>query len=115
MPERASFAEAAALVIGAGIAYEGLVDRGQLQAGETVVITAAAGGVGSAVVQMAAAIGARPLGVASSPNHDYLRGLGASEVFDYHASKWVQQVLAMVPGGVDVMFDCVGGETRDRP
>jgi NADPH2:quinone reductase len=86
MPGQVSFPEAAALVIGAGTAYEGLDDRGRLQAGETVLITAAAGGVGSAAVQIAAAMGARPLGVASPPNHDYLRSLGASEAFDYHAA-----------------------------
>jgi D-arabinose 1-dehydrogenase-like Zn-dependent alcohol dehydrogenase len=73
MPDQASFEEAAALVIGGGTAYEGLIDRGRLQAGETVLITAAAGGVGSAAVQIAAAVGARPLGVASPGNHDYLR------------------------------------------
>jgi NADPH:quinone reductase len=60
MPGQASFAEAAGLVIGAGTAHEGLVDRGRLRAGETVLITAAAGGVGSAAVQIAAAMGARP-------------------------------------------------------
>jgi NADPH2:quinone reductase len=113
-PDRASFEEAAGLVVGAGTAYEGLVDRGRLQAGETVLITAAAGGVGNTAVQIAAAVGARPLGVASARNHDYLRGLGASDVFDYHAADWVQQVLAAVPGGVDVLFDGAGGETRDR-
>jgi NADPH2:quinone reductase len=59
MPSRASFAEAAGLVIGGGTAYEGLIDRGRLQAAETVLITAAAGGVGSAAVQIAAAAGAR--------------------------------------------------------
>ena len=90
MPQQASFQEAAGLVIGAGTAHDGLVDRGLLQAGETVLITAAAGGVGSAAVQIAAAMGARPMGVASPPNHEYLRGLGASEVFDYHAADWVE-------------------------
>jgi NADPH:quinone reductase len=114
MPDRASFAEAAGLVIGAGTAHEGLVDRGRLQAGETVLITAAAGGVGSAAVQIAAAVGARPIGVASPDNHDYLRRLGAGEVFDYHAADWVQQVRAAVPGGVDLLFDAAGGQTRDR-
>ena len=114
MPGQVSFAEAAALVIGAGTAHEGLDDRGRLQAGETVLITAAAGGVGSAAVQIAAAMGARPLGVASPPNHDYLRSLGASEVFDYHAADWVQQVRAAVPGGVDLLLDCAGGHTRDQ-
>ncbi len=114
MPGQVSFSEAAGLVIGAGTAYEGLVDRGRLQAGETVLITAAAGGVGSAAVQIAAAIGARPLGVASAPNHDYLRGLGASEVFDYHAADWVRQVRAAVRGGVDLLLDGAGGQTRDQ-
>src|SRR6266536_595089 len=113
-PDRLSFEEAAGLVVSAGTAYEGLVDRARLQAGETVLVTAAAGGVGSAAVQLVAAVGARPLGVASSRNHDYLLGLGASDVFDYHAADWVRQVLAAVPGGVDVLFDAAGGETRDR-
>jgi NADPH:quinone reductase len=114
MPGQASFAEAAGLVIGGGTAYKGLVDLGRLQAGESVLITAAAGGVGSLAVQIAAAEGARPLGVASPANHDYLRGLGASEVFDYHAGDWVRQVRAAVPGGVDLLFDAAGGETRDQ-
>ena len=59
-------------------------------------------------------MGARVVGVASPPNHDYLRSLGASEVFDYHAADWVQQVRAAVPGGVDLLFDCAGGQTRDQ-
>ncbi|MBV9579260.1 MAG: NADP-dependent oxidoreductase [Chloroflexi bacterium] len=114
MPERATFEEAAGLVISAGTAYEALVDRGRLQAGETVLITAAAGGVGSAAVQIAVAQGARALGVASPGNHDYLRGLGASDVFDYHAADWVQQLRAAVSGGVDVLLDAAGGHTRDQ-
>ena len=114
MPDQASFQEAAGLVVGGGTAHDGLVDRGLLQAGETVLITAAAGGVGSAAVQIAAAMGARPIGVASPANHDYLRGLGASEVFDYHAADWVEQLVAVVPGGVDLLFDCVGGQTMDQ-
>ncbi len=54
MPGQASFAEAAGLMIGGGTAYEALVDWGRLQAGDTVLITAAAGGVSSAAVQIAA-------------------------------------------------------------
>jgi NADPH:quinone reductase-like Zn-dependent oxidoreductase len=114
VPDRLSFQEAAALVIGGGTAYEGLVERGRLQAGETALVTAAAGGVGSAAVQIVAAVGARPLGVASPANHDYVRSLGASDVFDYHAPDWVQQVRAAVPGGVDLLFDAAGGETKDQ-
>ena len=114
MPGTANFVEAAGLVIGAGTAYEGLIDRGRVQAGATVLITAAAGGVGSAAVQIAAAAGARAVAVASPPNHDYLLSLGASEIFDHHAAGWAQQVLAVVPGGGDLLSDCVGGQTRDQ-
>jgi NADPH:quinone reductase-like Zn-dependent oxidoreductase len=114
MPGNASFTEAAGLVVGAGTAHEGLADRGRLQAGQTVLITAAAGGTGSAAVQIAAALGARALGVASPGNHDYLLSLGASAVFDYHAADWAKQVRAAVPGGVDLLFDAAGGQTRDQ-
>jgi NADPH:quinone reductase len=114
MPGRASFTEAAGLVVAGGTAHEGLTDRGRLQAGETVLITAAAGGVGSVAVQIAAALGARPLAVASPGNHDYLRSLGADEVFDYHDADWPQQVRAAVPGGADLLFDAAGGQTRDQ-
>ncbi len=114
MPAAADFPEAAALVIGAGTAHEGLLDRGRLRAGETVLITAAAGGVGSTAVQIAAAAGARVLGVASARNHDYLRGLGAADVFDYHDPGWADQVRTAVGGGVDLLFDASGRPTRDQ-
>ena len=65
-------------------------------------------------VQIAAGRGASVLGVASSGNHDYVRSLGASEVFDYHAADWAGQVRAAVPGGVDLLLDCSGGATRDQ-
>ncbi|MFF3572581.1 NADP-dependent oxidoreductase [Nocardia jiangxiensis] len=113
MPATTDFPEAAGLAIGAGTAYEGLIDRGGLRAGETVLITAASGGVGSAAVQIAAAAGARVLGVASPRNHDYLRNLGAGEVFDYHDAHWAEQVRAAVGGGVELLFDGSGRPTRD--
>lgn len=78
------------------------------------MLITAAGGVGGAAVQIAAAIGACPLGVTSASNHDYLRSLGASEVFDYRAANWIQQVRAAVPGGVDLLLDAVGGQTRHQ-
>src|SRR5919109_3481529 len=82
-PSDVSFEQAAALVVGAGTAYEGLIDRAGLQPGETVLITAASGSVGTAAVQIAAGIGARVVGVGSARNHDYLRSLGAADTFDY--------------------------------
>lgn len=65
-------------------------------------------------MQIAAAAGARVVAVASPPNHDYLLSLGVGEVFDYHAPDWTQQVRAVVPGGVDLLFDGAGGQTRDQ-
>jgi NADPH:quinone reductase len=107
-PEGLSFEEAASLVVAGGTAHEALTDHAHLRAGETALITAAAGGVGSLAVQIAAALGARPVGVASLRNHDYLRGLGAVGAVDYHAADWPQQVRAAVPGGVDVLLDASG-------
>jgi NADPH2:quinone reductase len=113
MPGQASFAEAAGLVVGGGTAYEGLVDRGRLQPGETVLITAAAGGVGSAAVQIAAAIEARPLGVASPPTVTTGEA-GRQRGLRLPRRRLGQQVRAAVPGGVDLLLDAVGGQTRDQ-
>jgi len=113
MPEAVDFVDAAGLVIAAGTAHEGLVDRGHLKPGQTVLVTAASGGVGTAAVQIAAALGARVLGVASAANHDFVRSLGADEMFDYHDTDWAQQVREAAPGGVDLLMDCAGGQTRD--
>ena len=68
---------------------------------------------------------ARALGTAAYPGGpvasgkdcgpvDYLRGLGATAVFGYHAADWAQQERAAVPGGVDLLLDCAGGQTRDQ-
>jgi NADPH:quinone reductase len=54
------------------------------------------------------------IGGGTAANHDYLRGLGTGQVFDYHAADWIEQVCAAVPGGVDLLFDAAGGQTRDQ-
>jgi len=113
-PKSISFEEAASLIVPGGTAYEGLVDKAQVQPGETVLITAASGGVGTIAVQIAASLGARVFGVASADNHTLLRELGAAETFDYHDSNLVDQVRAAAPGGVDVLFDAAGGDTLER-
>ena len=113
-PEGVSFGQAASLVVAATTSYEGLVARLNLQSGETVLVTAAAGGVGSAGVQIAKACGATVIGVASPGNFDFVRELGAKEVFDYHEPDWPDKVLKVVPGGVDVLFDAAGKETGQQ-
>lgn len=114
IPERIDYPEAAGLVISAGTAHEGLVDRARLRAGETVLVTAASGGVGTAAVQIARSLGARVVAVASARNHGYVRDLGADLAVDYHDADFVEQLRSAVPNGVDVLFDGTGNEVRDR-
>ncbi len=110
-PANVSFEEAAGLVIAASTAHEGIHEHLRLLAGEAIIVTSAAGGVGSAAVQIAAATGARVIGVCSASNFDYIRGLGASEVFDYHDGGWPDALREAVQGGADALFDSAGGET----
>ena len=94
-------------------AYVGLTRTARLAAGETVFVTAAAGGVGSAVGQFARLLGAgRVLGSAgSAAKVDHLvRDLGFDAAFDYHDGPFARQVAAIAPGGIDVGFENVGGE-----
>jgi NADPH:quinone reductase-like Zn-dependent oxidoreductase len=112
-PASLSFEEAAGVPVAGSTAYQGIVEEIGLKKGETVLITGAAGGVGTMAVQIAASLGARVLGTASPPNHDYLRSLGAIEAIDYHGD-WAAVVSTTAPDGVDAVFDCVGGEPFRR-
>jgi NADPH:quinone reductase-like Zn-dependent oxidoreductase len=114
VPDSIGFPETAGLVIPAITAYQGLVDRARLQAGETVLITAASGGVGTAAVQIARNIGARVIAVASARNHGFIRDLGAEVAVDYHHPRFVEQLRSAVPNGFDVLFDGTGNEVRDQ-
>lgn len=106
-PERLSFNEAAGIPLVAATAWRALVDQGHLRAGQTVLIQGAAGGVGSAAVQIAAARGAtRIIGTASSQNARYLRSLGATETIDYHEADLERQVK-----GLDVVLNTVNPAT----
>src|SRR6185436_17219474 len=105
-------AGAAAFFFPFHLAYLGLHERGRLEPGETVLIHAAAGGVGSAAVQLARAAGATVLATAGGPDKvEFVRGLGADLVIDYRADDFVAAVTDATGGiGVDVVFDGVGGE-----
>ncbi len=111
VPEELSDVEAAAFYYPFHLSYLGLHERGRLQAGETVLIHAAAGGVGSAAVQLAKAAGARVIATAGGPAKvDFVRGLGADVVIDYRGG-FRDAVLEATDGeGVDVCFDGVGGD-----
>ena len=110
-PPQITAVDAAGLVVSGCTALEGLDDRAGLQNGETLLVTAAAGGVGSLAVQLGVARGARVIGVASAANHELLRELGVAASVDYHDADWPAQVRELVPAGVDVLLDPAGGET----
>ena len=113
-PERLSFEQAASIPLAALTAYQSLFDAGKLQSGETALIHAAAGGVGGFAVQLAKQRGATVIGTASPRNHDYVRDLGADRVIDYATQDFRQEIRQWYPSGVDLVLDCVGGETLDR-
>jgi len=111
-PPELTDAEAAALTVGYQTAWVGLHRRAALQPGETVLVTAASGGVGSAAVQLAAAAGARVIGVVgSAAKGELARRFGAEVVIDRSTEDVVARVRETVgAGGVDVVFDPVGGD-----
>lgn len=97
---------AGALPTVADAAYRALAEVG-VREGETVLVHAAAGGVGGLAVQFARAMGARVIGTASERNHDYLRELGAEPVV--YGAGLVDRVRALSPEGVDAAVDLAGG------
>jgi NADPH2:quinone reductase len=92
-----------------------LVHRANLQAGETLLVHAAAGGVGLAAVQIGAALGARVIGTAGTPDKLTLAMQnGADVVINYRKENWVERVNELTDGrGADVIYDPVGGDTFD--
>ena len=96
-------------------AWFGLTDVGKVQAGETVVVSAASGAVGSTVVQIARNLGCRVIGIAGGPEKcAYVKDtLGADAVIDYKHEKVGKALSTHCPDGIDVYFDNVGGEILD--
>jgi NADPH2:quinone reductase len=115
MPEEMPFEHGAAFGIVYQTSYFALVYRAALQAGETLLVHAAAGGVGLAAVQIGKALGARVLATAGSPEKlELARRHGAAEAFDYSTPEWVERVKAATGGrGADVIYDPVGGDVFD--
>jgi NADPH:quinone reductase-like Zn-dependent oxidoreductase len=106
IPSSLDFAGAAGLPVAVETAVRTL-DAVGAGADTTLLVHGAAGAVGSAVVQIARARGARVIGTASEPNHDYLRSLGAEPTA--YGDGLVQRVRAILPAGVDAAVDAAGG------
>ncbi len=114
IPEGMSFEQAAAFPIVYGTAYASVVQRGALRPGETALVTAAAGGVGLAAVQIARAVGARVIALASGDKLDVARAAGADIALDYREPGFVDRVRDATSGrGVDVVIENVGGDVFD--
>jgi len=115
MPSQMTFEEAAALGVVYQTSYVGLVHRANLRQGETLLVHAAAGGVGLAAVQIGAALGARVLGTAGTPDKlDLVKQNGADVALNYRDEDWVERVNELTDGrGADVIYDPVGGDTFD--
>ena len=107
-PQGLSHVEAAAMTLAALTAHQAF-DTMQLVAGQTVLIHAAAGGVGHFAVQLAKARGARVIATASAANRDFVTGLGADQVIDYRARPFEEQVA-----NVDAVLVTVLGDTLPR-
>lgn len=109
-PASLSHVEAAAVPLAGGTAYEAIVRRLKVLPGEVVVIHGGAGGVGSFAVQIAKASGAFVIATAGPDNQKTLSELGADVAVDYRSEDISEVALSHADGGVDAVFDTVGGD-----
>ena len=115
IPDGLTFVEGAAVMESFVTAWEALVHLGEVKFGNTVLIHAAAGGIGSAAVQIGHALGARVLATATASRRSQVEALGAKRVFDYLGEDFEAGVREVTDGlGVDVVVDFVGGDYFGR-
>jgi len=108
-PNSIDHIQAGAVPLASLTAWQSLFEVAGLKSGQTVLIHAAAGGVGHFAVQFAKWKEAKVIGTASAGNENFLRGLGADEVIDYRTTKFEEAVQ-----DVDVVLDTIGGDTQQR-
>jgi NADPH2:quinone reductase len=115
LPPGFPHADAAALIMIYATAHHGLVDRGQVKAGDTVLVLGAAGGVGTAAIQVAKALGARVIAAASTDDKcELCRSIGADATINYSREQLREAIAAASGGrGPDVVYDPVGGELAE--
>jgi NADPH2:quinone reductase len=115
LPAGFAFDDASAFICTYGTTHHALIDRAQLKADETVLVLGAAGGVGTAAIQIAKAVGARVIAAASSDEKCAVcRELGADEVINYSKSNIRDELKALTGGkGPDVVYDPVGGDLAE--
>jgi NADPH:quinone reductase-like Zn-dependent oxidoreductase len=113
-PASLLFHEAGAVPLAGLTSWQALMRKGDVGPGATVLVHAAAGGVGHLAVQIAKSAGARVLGTAGPANQAFLRELGVDHPIDHAAGDFRDAVRAVCPEGVTVAFDTVGGDVQAR-
>jgi len=115
LPKGFAFDDAAAFICTYGTTHHALVDRAALKAGETVLVLGAAGGVGTAAIQIAKAVGARVIAAASSDEKcSFCKELGADAAINYTTQNIRDELKALTGGkGPDVVYDPVGGDLAE--
>lgn len=110
LPDGIGFVQAAATMMTFGTSYHALVNRAQLKAGETLLVLGAAGGVGTAAIQIGKALGAKVIAAASSDEKlSYCQSIGADLTINYSKEDLKTQAKALTEGkGVDVVYDPIG-------
>ncbi len=113
-PKNISFAQAAAIPLAGLTAWQALFDYAKLNKNETILIHAGSGGVGGFAIQFAKYADAKIITTASPQNHDYVKSLGADFAVDYHHANYINEIKTLVPEGVDVVIDCIGGKAMEN-
>jgi NADPH:quinone reductase-like Zn-dependent oxidoreductase len=108
IPDGVSNRDAAAVILNYVTAYQAIHRVARVQAGQTALVTGAAGGVGTAILQLLRLAGVKTYGAASPGKHGTVRALGAIPI-DYRAGRLDRLVRALEPNGVDLVFDGIGG------
>lgn len=111
IPDAMSFEEAAAIPVNYLTAWQSMFEMGNLRAGDRMLITSAAGGVGVAAVQLAKARGIVTFGTASTSKQDFLRKLGVDHPIDYTRENFREVVRRVAPEGIEMAFDAIGGKS----
>lgn len=106
-PDNVSFEAAAAVPLAGETAWQALFEHGQLKAGQTVLVQAGSGGVGSYAIQLAKAAGAHVITTTSAKNFDLVRDLGSDEIIDYRNESIIDRVH-----NIDLVIDTLGGQSQ---
>jgi NADPH2:quinone reductase len=115
LPDALNFEQGAGYAVTYGTSYHALKQSAKLQPNETLLVLGAAGGVGITAVQIGKAIGARVIAAASSDEKlEFARAAGADDVINYSEQPLKETVKKMTEGGVDVVYDPVGGELSQQ-